>query len=338
MTVRVGFLGAGFIATFHSKMLRASGVEHERAGVFDPDGERAADFVERAGGWVAASEAEVIESCDAVYICTWTSEHPRLVALACDAGKAVFVEKPLGVDLATSRSIADTLAASGVVHQVGLILRYSPAFALLESLLEETDRNGRVMTVLFRDDQHLPTTGRYSSTWRADVDKAGRGVLLEHSIHDVDLLDRLFGPISAVSGRSRFFHDIEGIEDLVVATFDLADGGVATLTTVWHDVLERPSLRYLEVHCERAHFEVVGDWFGPVRWTRDGEERELRDDDLLAECEARGLPMDNPDGAFIRAVADNRPSMPTASTAMRAHEVVAAVYDSADAGGTTVAI
>ena len=35
----MGFLGAGFIATFHSQMLRGSGVEHARAGVYDPDGE-----------------------------------------------------------------------------------------------------------------------------------------------------------------------------------------------------------------------------------------------------------------------------------------------------------
>ena len=338
MTVRVGFLGAGFIATFHSKMLRSSGVDHERAGVYDPEDGRAEEFVARAGGFVCRSEEEVITSCDAVYICTWTSEHPRLVSMACDAGRAVFVEKPLGVDVETSRLITGVLAASGVVHQVGLILRYSPAFALLESLLEERARNGRVMAVVFRDDQHLPTVGRYASTWRADATKAGRGVLLEHSIHDIDLLDRLFGPISAVSGRSRSFHGIDRIEDVVVATLDLADGGVATLTTVWHDLLERPSLRYLEVHCERAHFEVVGDWFGPVRWTREGEDGELVGDALLEECERRGLPIGNPDGAFVEAVAAGRPSMPTAATAMRAHEVVDAVYGSADQGGVTVTV
>ena len=332
---RVGFLGAGLIATFHSKMLRGSGVDHVRAGVFDPDGQRAEDFVARAGGFVARSEDEVIESSDAVYVCTWTVDHPRQVAKACEAGRAVFVEKPLGVDLAASRHIVDTLARAGVVHQVGLVLRYSPAFALLESLLEETDRNGRVMSVLFRDDQYVPTGGMYHSTWRGDRSKAGRGVLLEHSIHDVDLLDRLVGPVTAVSGRSRSFHQIDGIEDLVVATFDLAGGGVGSLTTVWHDLYERPSLRYLEIHCETAHFAVEGDWFGPVRWTRADEQVEVAGDDLLAMCESRGIEVENPDGAFLRAVAAGQPSMPTAATAMRAHEIVGAIYDSADTDGAT---
>lgn len=335
MTVRVGFLGAGFIATFHSKLLRASGIEHVRAGVFDPDGSRAEDFVAVAGGFVASSEDEVIASSDAVYVCTWTVDHPRQVAKACDAGRAVFVEKPLGMDLDASRRIVDTLTSSGVVHQVGLVLRHSPAFALLESLLAETDRNGRVMSVLFRDDQFLPTGGHYRSTWRGDRSKAGRGVLLEHSIHDVDLLDRLAGPLTAVSGRSRSFHGIDGIEDLVVATFDLAGGGVGSLTTVWHDLLERPSLRYLEVHCETAHFVVEGDWLGPVRWTRADGSGEVAGDDLLTACAERGIEVVNPDAVFLRAVVDGRPSMPTAATALRAHEIVEAVYDSADTEGAT---
>lgn len=332
----MGFLGAGFIARFHSKMLAGSGVDHERAGVFDPDRGRAEEFVSRAGGFVAATEDEVLGSCDAVYVCTWTSEHPRLVAAACAAGRAVFVEKPLGVDLAASRRVADTLISSGVTHQVGLVLRYSPAFALLELLLAETDRNGAVMSVVFRDDQYLPTQGQYGSTWRGEVDKAGAGVLLEHSIHDVDLLDRLVGPVTAVSGRSRSFHGLVGIEDLVVATFDLPGGGVGSLTTAWHDLLDRPSLRYLEIHCERAHLAVEGDWFGPVRWTRDGEQREVRGDELTALCAERGLRLDNPDGAFLRAVAEGRPAEPSAAVALRAHEVVDAVYASCARDGASV--
>lgn len=334
--MRVGFLGAGFIATFHSKMLAASGVDHERAGVFDPDRERAEAFVARAGGHVVDSEDEAIESCDAVYVCTWTVDHPRQVEKACAAGKAVFVEKPLGVDLEASRRIVRALETSGVVHQVGLVLNFSPAFLLLGQLLAETERNGRVMSVVFRDDQYLPTGGMYESTWRGDRTKAGRGVLLEHSIHDVDVLDRLVGPVTAVSAQSRSFHELDGIEDLVVGTFELAGGGIASLTTVWHDLLERPSLRYLEIHCERAHFVVEGDWFGPVRWTRAGESQVLEGDALVAACEDRGIALENPDGAFVAAVAAGVPSAPTATPALRAHEIVAALYESADAGGPVV--
>ncbi len=336
MSVRVGFLGAGFIATFHSKLLRASGVDHVRAGVHDPDRARAEAFVAAAGGFVAASEDEVLSSCDAVFVCTWTSDHEAQVGRAVEAGVAVFVEKPLSTDLAGAARVAALL--EGTVHQVGLILARSPAYNLVQSILEDTERTGRVMAAIFRDDQALPTGGRYASAWRAEVDKAGSGVLLEHSIHDLDLLDRLVGPVTSVSGRQRSFHGIDGIEDLVVATFDLAGGGVASLTTVWHDQPERNSLRYLEIHCERAFITVEEDWFGPVRLTQDGQTTEWSGEALLTECESRGISTALPDGAFVEAVAAGTPATPSARVALRAHALCDAVYRSAAAGGTPVEV
>jgi myo-inositol 2-dehydrogenase/D-chiro-inositol 1-dehydrogenase len=99
--LRVGFLGAGLIATYHSKSLRRSGAEAEcnvvRAGVHDPDTERATAFAAASGHTVCATEDEVLDTCDAVYICTWTSEHPRLLTKAVDRGLAVFCEKPLAI-------------------------------------------------------------------------------------------------------------------------------------------------------------------------------------------------------------------------------------------------
>lgn len=334
--VRVGFLGAGFIATFHSKLLRVSGVAHERAGVFDPDRARAEAFAAAAGGFVAASEDEVLGSCDAVFICTWTSDHEAQVRRATQAGVAVFIEKPLSTDLEGARRVTELLA--GTTHQVGLVLRRSPAFGLVESLLEDVDRTGRVMSAMFRDDQVLPTGGRYASAWRADATKAGSGVLLEHSIHDLDVLDRLLGPVTSVSGRQRSFHGIDGIEDLVVATFELAGGGVATLTTVWHDLADRNSLRYLEIHCERAFISVEEDWFGPVRCTIDGATQEWSGDELLAECARRGIPTVMPEGEFVRAVADGVPATPDAAVALRAHELCDAIYRSAAAGGVPIEV
>jgi len=333
--VRVGFLGAGFIATFHSKLLRASGVDHERVGVHDPDRSRAEAFVAAAGGWVAESEDEVLASCDSVFICTWTSAHEAQVRRAVDAGVAVFVEKPLSTDLDSARRVASLLG--GTTHMVGLVLHRSPAYNLARSLLEE-ERAGRVMSAMFRDDQVLPTGGRYASSWRAERDKAGSGVLLEHSIHDLDLIDRLLGPVTSVSGRQRSFHGIDGIEDLVVAGFELAGGALGTLTTVWHDLPERNSLRYLEVHCERAFLSVTEDWFGPVRWTVDGETVEWSGDELLAECERRGIPTVLPEGEFVRAVAAGVPAWPDATVALRAHELCDAIYRSAAAGGVPIEV
>ncbi|HEX7165701.1 MAG TPA: Gfo/Idh/MocA family oxidoreductase [Acidimicrobiales bacterium] len=333
--MRVGFLGAGLIATFHSKMLRASGEAFERAGVYDPDRARAEEFVARAGGgsFVCDTEDGVLDSCDAVYICTWTSEHPRLVEAAAERRLAVFCEKPLATTLDGARHMADVVEAAGVANQVGLILRRSPAFNLLREIVSDP-ANGRLMSVVFRDDQFIPVRGHYGSTWRGDVDKAGAGTLLEHSIHDVDMLEFVCGPIESVSARSADFHQIEGIEDVVSATLQFANGGLGVLTSVWHDVDPRGSLRRVEVFCERAYAVLEGDWFGPVRWTKaDGSDGVLEGDALVEHVRSALHDELNPDGAFVRAVANGRPCSPDFREAVRAHEVTEAIYESARYNG-----
>ncbi|CAN5841975.1 hypothetical protein BH24ACT3_BH24ACT3_03120 [soil metagenome] len=347
MTVRVGFLGAGLIATFHSKMLRHSGADAVWSGVYDPDRERSAAFAAASGAPVAGSEEEVLDGCDAVYVCTWTSEHRGLVEAAVARGLAVFCEKPLATDLAGATAMAHAVAEAGVVNQVGLVLRRSPAFNFLRSLIADP-ASGRVMSVVFRDDQYIPTQGMYRSTWRGDVARAGAGTLLEHSIHDLDMLEFVVGPVSSVSARSAEFHGITGIEDAMAVSLGFTGGGVGYLVSVWRDVLERPSLRRVEVFCERAWFVLEGDWFGPLRWTRTaggtdgdggpGEEGEVEGAALVDELARRGTAATNPDGDFVAAVAAGGGATPSFAEALRAHVLVDATYRSCRAGGDAVAV
>ncbi len=163
--------------------------------------------------------------------------------------------------------------------------------------------------------------------------------MLEHSIHDLDLLEFLLGPARCVTGHSAEFHGHEGIEDTVVATLAFECGALASLTSVWHDMLERPSLRRVEVFCERAYFALEGDVFGPVRWTRTGEgEGETENDALLRELTARGVPQRHPDAAFIEAVQRGTPAYPDFAEALRAHVLTDAIYRSAAEGGTRIEV
>jgi predicted dehydrogenase len=336
MSVRVGFLGAGLIATFHSKMLRRSGEAFERAGVYDPDPARAEAFARASGSTACATEQEVLDGCDAVYICTWTSEHPRLVAAAAERGLAVFCEKPLATSLDDARAMQRVVDGAGVANQVGLILRRSPAFTMLRHLAHAPEA-GRIMTVTFRDDQYIPIRGSYASTWRGEVDKVGAGALLEHSIHDVDILEQVAGPLRSVSARSSNFHGLDGIEDTVATAFDLVGGGVGVHTTIWHDVVERPSLRRVEVFCERRHLVLEGDWDGPLTWTTTGEEeRRLEGSELVAACREAGVAIGSPDAEFVRAVAAGASASPSFRDAVRPHQVVDAIYRSAAGGGAAV--
>ena len=340
--VRIGFLGAGLIATYHSKSLRRAAAPVSRGLVFDTDGERMNAFAAASGHTPATDAASVIANSDAVYICTWTSDHLALIEQAAAAGKAIFCEKPLGLNLAEAQHATHLVGQAGITNQCGLVLRHSPTFLSLKRIIDDP-RSGRLLAVQFRDDQFIPTQGHYASVWRSDVAKAGAGTLMEHSIHDIDMIEFLGGPIASVTARTRNTHGLDGIEDLAVASYEFmphANGSRAlgTLTSVWHDVLDRPSLRRVEIFCERAWAAFdVDDWFGPADWVIDGvgsgrwEQADLvgaADTQLAAQGRSS-----NPDLDFIRAVQRGTQTHPDFATALRAHQVCDAMYQSAAAGG-----
>lgn len=337
MTVRVGFLGGGFIAQYHASMLALVGDEAAIVAVHDPDPTKAASFHQMTKAAVLSTEDAVIEASDAVYVTTWTAEHPRLVRAAAAAGKPVFCEKPLATTLAEAVDMVDAVGRAGVINQVGLVLRDSPSCNLLRYLVNRP-QSGRLMSVVFRDDQFIPIQGMYASSWRSDPALAGAGTLLEHSIHDLDLLEWILGPITEVSARSREFHGIAGIEDVTVASFSFANGGLGSLTSVWHDVLARPSTRRIEVFCENAFYVLEGDVHGPVRWTVEGgdgidgdlgAEGMIEGPAVLAALHARGIRPRNPDKAFIRSVVSGAPAQPGFEDALRAHVLAEVIYRSA---------
>lgn len=333
----VGFIGTGHIATFHSKMLKRSGVDMVRGGCYDIDTSRAETFAHGSGSTVMHSEEEVIASSDIVYICTWTSEHQRLVDMCIAAGKPFFCEKPLSTGFDKAREMYEAARASGLTHQCGLILRRSPAYLWARELIADPAA-GAPVAVVFRDDQFIPIQGHYKSTWRGDVEKAGAGTLLEHSIHDVDMLRFLIDDVTSVSARATYQHGIEGIEDCVAASVQFTNGAIGTLTTIWHDNLSRPSLRHVEVFCENRTVIIAGDdWFGPVTWSdADGTTGSLEGDELLTKTAPLAIKDANPDAAFVRTAVDREPGFPDFSIALEAHRIVEAMYRSARGGGVPV--
>lgn len=337
MSLKIGFLGCGLIARSHAARLQSVDFA-EIVSVYDVDPQRAASFGTFTDSSVASSPAQVIDEADAIYVTTWTSEHPHLVSAIASAGKAIFCEKPLGVDLATSRLMFDEVQAAGVVNQTGLILRHSPAYRWMKHQMSSGEHGPR-MSMVFRDDQYIPVQGLYASTWRGDVSKAGAGTLLEHSIHDLDLIEWIFGSIVRVSCVTSNVHGIEGIEDQASLLLTADHGGQAVLSSTWHDIMTRPSLRLVEGFCQGAYVGVEGDWLGPVRLTASGSaQRQWEGDDVIDMANAvdgRGF---NPDADFVHAVLNEHPAFPDFEVAVRAHVLADAAYRSAAGNGIPVEV
>lgn len=73
----------------------------------------------------------------AVAIAAPAVDHARLVRLALEAGKHVFVEKPLALNVGEAEGIADEARKRGLVLMVGHLLQYHPAFIRLREIIAE---------------------------------------------------------------------------------------------------------------------------------------------------------------------------------------------------------
>jgi UDP-N-acetyl-2-amino-2-deoxyglucuronate dehydrogenase len=348
--LRIGFAGTGLIAWAHGLGLQAmidgGVVEADICTVFDRSQKRAGGFAAAHGAEVVDDLAELMERCDAVWVCTPTVAHRGAVDAALAAGRAVFCEKPLSTDLAGAQSLAAAVAAAGVPAQSGLVLRSAPVFRTLRELVA-SGTLGRPMAAICRDDQYFPIQGTYASGWRGDVEQAGGGCLIEHSIHDVDILRFCFGEVEAVRARTANFSGHRGIEDIASVSLTFGSGLEAHLTSVWHNILSRGSTRRIELFCEDGMVWLDDEFRGPLH-IQTSEASETRACPSPAWVDALPLSHDEvglavrayaeADRAFVDALVAGSPPEPSLDEAVMAHRLVDAAYRSAEGDGGPITV
>jgi len=348
--LRIGFIGTGMIAWAHAlgiqAMIDAGQIDATVMAVYDADEQRAGGFAAANGATATDDAREVCQHCDAVWICTPTAGHPAALEMALAEGCAVFCEKPLARDLAEAEAMLAAAQASGLPAQVGLVLRSTPVFRSLRELVT-SGQLGPPMAAFFRDDQYFPVQGVYGSTWRADVQIAGGGCLIEHSIHDLDILRFCLGEVDEVAGQIAGFSGHPGVEDVANASLRFTSGASAQLLSVWHRILTRGSTRRLELFCQDGMVWLDNDFLGPLHvQTSQGLETRpcpppewisalpLAHDDigLVIRMYAEA------DRAFVEAASGHHEAQPSFGEAVVAHRLVDGVYRSAAAGGAPVAV
>ena len=347
---RIGMIGCGHIGTVHAyalaQLTRAGLIDAALHAVYDPDADRAAKLARYNGGTVRASVLDVLDDVDVVWITTWTDGHLPAVAAAVERGLAIFCEKPLAPTFDGCERVTELLAR--VPHQVGLVLRGAPVFATVADLVRDGEY-GAAQAVVLRDDQYFPVQGMYGSTWRGEVEHAGGGTLIEHSIHDVDVLRWVLGDPTTVSARTANRFGYPGIEDTAVVQLSFADGCQATLVSVWHQILSRGSSRRLEVFCEQAFFHTDDDYLGPLVVETSDATTEIVGQapdwaaslDVPEVYEKAVAAYAAPSKAFLDGLAAPGGPVsgwPDAHDALAAHRIVDAAYRSAADGGRPVAL
>lgn len=354
----IGIIGGGRMGQTHGKtahfLIKEGLIDGALAGICEADAQRRDEFARASGAsLVTADPGEIIASreINTIYICTPTFNHRDLALKTLAAGKALFCEKPLAFNAQDAAIMRDAAVKAGVTHQVGLVMRYSAVMNVTRALIGEPGA-GRPMTATLVDDQFFPIQGHYASTWRGDVAQVGAGTLLEHAIHDIDILVSFFGRVRRAHGVTRNFAGKEGVEDLSAALLEFESGAVINHVSIWHNILHRGSSRRMLVTCENAQFSWDdSDWSGPIRTERqtDGGRGEITSADVVTRHIALAGVTDErlrrvmqpqyagqdyllEDYAFLKAVSEDRAAFPDFAVATYAHEIVDAIYRSAREG------
>ncbi len=367
--IRVGIIGAGLIGQTHSMMLRkiadaslkisdatrkiADGSEGgvrvaAIADVSAPAAERLAARWPGARAYLSAEEIFRDDDIDAVWICTPTAMHLEACIGAAHAGKHVFCEKPLAMSAREATEIKSALDTAGVQSQVGLVLRFSPVYTVIRAMVQRQDA-GRIVAITMRDDQDFPIRGAHPSAWRNDPKVTAGGTLVEHSVHDFDLLTWMFGAVKSVYCRTRNLNGGRGIEDFAATTLEFERGYHAQHSSIWHHVQNRPSNRRLEVFCENLFVATDFDAAGPIIVQRGADAREeiIPEREVMAQFSEIILaerpylaPMKNyfaipyalEDATFVAALGGGCAPYPALGDGVAAQRLVEAAYESARLG------
>jgi predicted dehydrogenase len=195
-TVEVGLVGAGpWAATMHGPVL-AAGPETRLSAVWARRPDAAAQLAARLGTYAARSYEELLDRCEAVAFAVPPDVQAALATRAARAGKALLLEKPLALDLAGARALADAVAESGVVTQLVLTKRYHPGTRSFLTAAAAFDAAGARTQYL-----HGAFLGGAMATgWRLTL-----GALYDLGPHLLDLVDAALGPVeeARATGDSR---------------------------------------------------------------------------------------------------------------------------------------
>src|SRR5215469_10506867 len=285
--LRFGIVGCGVIGPVHAEAI-ASLPDAELISVVDIKPEQAQELADtfRVKPYTQLQHMLDNEPVDVVIICAPSGLHGELACQVMRTGRHVIVEKPMEITREAIDEMLRVQQETGVKLAVISQHRFDEATLQVHDLVEQKAFGrlilGNAIVPWWRSQEYYDS-GDWRGTWKLD----GGGVLMNQSIHSIDLLQWLMGPVKSVVGYTdTLVHRME-TEDVAVAILRFSNGalgtiaattgaypGVATRVEIFGDtgsaVIENDSLSYL--HLARDDKESVSSYGTPPQERKKGED------------------------------------------------------------------
>jgi len=209
--IKIGVVGVGHLGQHHARKFQAMD-KARLVGIYDKDPKRAAEIAQKLGTTSFDSYEALLDACDAIDIAATTTAHYALGKPALEAGKHIFLEKPITSELWQAKELLEIAKSKGLKIQVGHIERFNPVIMKVEKDIKDP---------LFIESTRISTFHKRGT----DVP-----VVLDVMIHDIDLiLSFIHSPIKNIhaSGIGLFTESI----DIANARLEFENGAIANVTS-----------------------------------------------------------------------------------------------------------
>jgi UDP-N-acetyl-2-amino-2-deoxyglucuronate dehydrogenase len=341
--LRFGLVGCGVIGPVHAEAL-ASLPDALLVAVADLNSERAQKLTDKYGGKPYQDLQSMLqrERLDVVIICTPSGLHGEHACQVMRSGRHVIVEKPMEIRREALDEMLRVQQETGVKLAVISQHRFDPASQQVRHLMDDNAFGKPVMgnaLIPWWRSQAYYDSGAWRGTWKLD----GGGVLMNQSIHSIDLLQWLMGPVKSVMAYTDTLAHRMETEDVAVAALRFANGalgviaattgaypGVTTRIEIFGNqgsaIIENDKLALL--HLARDEKDAAGDYGVNTKPVRPGQEpnssgASANPAAIVANSHALQI------ADMIRAIRENGTPLVDGYAGRQPVEIILSIYESA---------
>jgi predicted dehydrogenase len=223
-----GIIGCGNVTEVKSGPAFSKVPHSSLVAVMRRNAEKAADYANRhnVSKWYADAQ-QLIDDPDvnAIYIATPPDSHEEYAIRAMQAGKPVYLEKPMALNAASAQRIADVVSSTRARLTVAHYRRQQPLFLKVKELLDNKvigDIN-HVNLTLFQP-HHSKMIAASEKAWRIDPAVSGGGLFHDLAPHQLDLMLYFFGKVKGPTGMASNIGKLYEAADSVIGRMDFENG------------------------------------------------------------------------------------------------------------------
>ena len=317
-SLRWGLIGCGDIARKRVAAGLSATAQSELVAVSRANRDLLDEFADRFGAqhrFVDWRELVQSENVDAVYVATPVNLHAQQAIAAAESGKHVLCEKPMAMNVAECDQIIAAAEANGVKLGIAYYRQFYPVVNRIKEIIDSGEIGKPILAQVNAFEWFNPAPSN-SRAWLLKPEISGGGPMFDFGCHRIQLLLHFFGPLKSVkSVMSTALFD-RNVEDTAVASFEFANGTVATLSVSHAVVAPRDSLTVWGSEGS-INSEVLNEGTLNFR-TRDSERIEIH---KPAANIHQPLIED-----FVRAVIDDRQPVVTGEIGRAVAEVEEEIY------------